>query len=194
MARKSIQFKLLGIEEVTDYFIELGKVPQASVKKSARAGAVIVKRKVPQNSQTPEEFGLLKKSIITVEEGKGKRDKIKASTGKSVRNVSGKAGFQVTFDNRFNDFFQKEVKDKSMKGSRGSKKPKDIYYYPASMEYGFMHKKKGSKGKAFIKTGGHFFMLKTAEQEYDNVQNKMLEVLSKDIDKIQTKKGKAKTV
>lgn len=199
MSNKPLNFDL-NIGEVTDFFVQLGNVPQGSVKKAARTGAKIVQKKVPLNAKTPKLHGHIKRSIIIVEEGKAKRDRIKAATGKGVRNKSGMAAFDVTFDPKFNNVFQKKIVQPAQKhngkGSRFAKKPSNIYYYPASMEYGFRHLKKGStfKNKKMDNEEGRHFLRDTARQEESHVQDVMLSVLNNDIDRISTKKGIPKRI
>lgn len=161
--RRIINFEILNANEVAQYFVELGRVPQNSVKKAARAGAQVVKRASQASAHLPVKYGFLKMSIMPVQEKRSGRN-----TGLSV--------FQVTFDPRFNSIFQKDYKGTPR---RGSKNPKQQYYYPASMEYGFANLKGG--------VGGHHFLQKAGVSAESQTQDKMLEVLSKDIDAI--KKG-----
>jgi hypothetical protein len=168
MPRKktALSFEVLNAHEVSEFFVELGKVPQKSVTKAARQGATIIKRAVVNSSQLPIKYGFLQMSIKPYEERKRK----------GGRNTSGKAAFDVAFDQNFNNIFQKPYQGTPR---RGSKNPKNMYYYPASMEYGFANQKGG--------VGGHYFMKKSALAVQGQVADKMLEVLSKDIDAI--KKG-----
>jgi hypothetical protein len=167
--RRQLNFEVLNADEISNFFIDLGRVPQKSVRKAARAGANLIKRRVSSSSLTPVKQGFLKASIKLVEE--------KKQAGK--RNKTGKAGFDVTFAESYNNIFQKFTKPGG-KGTRGSLNPKDMYYYPASMEYGFMT----NKGKI----PGRYFMKTAAASEELNVQNKMIEVLSKDIDAIKRRR------
>ncbi|KRE33425.1 HK97 gp10 family phage protein [Paenibacillus sp. Soil724D2] len=159
-----INFEVLNAREISEYFVELGRVPQKSVKKAARAGATLVKRRVSSSAQLPVKYGFLRSSLVAVQEKRSGRN-----TGLSV--------FQVTFNERYNSIFQKEYKGTPR---RGSANPKSQYYYPASMEYGFANLKGG--------VGGHYFLKSSAIAEQSNAQDKMLEVISKDIDAI--KKGR----
>lgn len=101
--------KIEGMKELERMFRKLGKVPQATVTKSARAGARIAHKSAKANA--PVDEGNLKKGLIL------KRER---------RRKPGKAVFQVTLDPNMNDIFVKTTKD----GKR--------YYYPASQEYGFL--------------------------------------------------------
>lgn len=165
-AKKSLSFEVLNANEVGEFFAELGRVPQKSVRKAASAGATVIKRSVNNSAQLPVKYGFLRMSIRPFEEKKVK--------GK--RNNSGKAAFDIGFDRRFNSIFQKEYEGTPR---RGSKNPKSMYYYPASMEYGFANNKGG--------VGGHHFMKAGALAAEKAAQDKMLQTLSKDIDAI--KKG-----
>lgn len=106
--------KIEGMKELERMFRELEKVPQATVTKSARAGASIAYKSAKANA--PVDTGNLKKGLILKQERRRK---------------PGKAVYQVTFDPAMNDVFAKESKD----GKRS--------YYPASQEYGFLTKDGG---------------------------------------------------
>jgi hypothetical protein len=170
--RRPLEFEVLGIEDISAYFKELGKVPQKTVRKAAKKGATIVRNKVRSDIQLPVKYGWLRDGITIVEENV-KRD----STGKSIgRNRTGKAGFEVTFDRAFNGIFQKDIKEKGIYGGK-----KETGYYPASMEYGF----KTKKGQI----GGHHFLEIVGRREESGIQDKMLEIISKEIDKLEKKKA-----
>ncbi|SEN19132.1 HK97 gp10 family phage protein [Paenibacillus sp. OV219] len=156
-----VNFTVLGVEECAAFFKELGKVPQKTVKKAARAGAVMVRKKILSSGHLPVKDGHLRDSIIVMERKNGKK-----------RNRSGKAEFDVANNPDLNFVFQKKIKEVGKYGGTSQ-----TGYYPASMEYGF----KSAKG--FVP--GHHYMRDTAEAEESAVQNKMLEVISKDIDALQ---------
>lgn len=164
--RAPIEFEILNEREISAFFVELGRVPQKTVKKAARAGAMVVKRAVLSSSQLPVKYGFLRKSINVFEMGKKK--------GK--RNKSGAAAFDVGSDERFNSIFQKPYLGTPR---RGSKSPRSMYYYPASMEFGFANLKGG--------VGGHHYLKKSGIAAEAAAQDKMIEVLSKDIDAIKTR-------
>lgn len=168
-ARTPITFEILNIQQITNYFRDTGDITQKIVKKAARAGAIIVKRKAVSNAQTPEEHGILKKSIQYFEE--------KKKEGK--RNVTAKSGFDVSFDNKYNFIFQKKYHGYPRRGSKRPRSGDQAYYYPASMEYGFANKSGG--------VGGLHFLRATGREQHDAVSDKMLEVLSKEIDAIKTR-------
>lgn len=166
---RTLNFQILGIDEIAEYFQELGAVPQKSVRKAAKSGATIIRNKVRSDIQLPVLYGWLRDGITIVEE--------KKKTG--TRNRTGKAGFQVTFDRAFNEIFQKDITNKGIYGGT-----EETGYYPASMEYGFKHR---AKGGGVTEIGGHHFLQIVGTREESNVQDKMIEVLSKDIDKIKTR-------
>lgn len=168
---RPLTFEVLGVEEISAYFRELGKVPQKTVKKSAKSGAVLIRNKVRGDIQLPVKYGWLRDSITIVEEN------VKTSDGKRLRNRSGKAGFEVTFNRAFNEIFQKPIVQKGLYGGRGTD---ENGYYPASMEYGFHH-----KGGLI---GGHHFLKIVGTREEANAQEKMLAVISKEIDKLEKQK------
>lgn len=106
MGRKS---EIVGMKELERMFKKLGKVPQSTATKSARAGARISLKAAKANA--PEDSGDLKRGIIMKKERKTK---------------PGKAVFDIMMDPAMNDVFVKESKE----GKRS--------YYPASQEYGFL--------------------------------------------------------
>lgn len=161
MAMSPLNFKVLGADECAAFFRELGKVPQKTVRKAARAGAVLVRKKIISSGHIPVKHGYLRDSIIVIERKNGKK-----------RNRSGKAEFDAANNPAWNFIFQKPIKKVGLYG--GTSK---TGYYPASMEYGFKSK------NGFIV--GHHFMRDTAIANESIVQDKMLEVISKDIDALE---------
>lgn len=79
--------------------------------------------------------------------------------------IKGKKVFQVAMDSGMNDVF--------VKYSKAGKRA----YYPASQEYGFVTR---NGGKKF----GLHFMKKAAENNSLRVEREMVDVLSKEIDKL----------
>lgn len=102
-------FKIEGMKELERAFKELGKVPQSTATKSARAGTTIGFKAAKANA--PVDSGDLKSGIIMKKER---------------RTVQGKAVYDVMMDPAKNDIFAETSKD----GERS--------YYPASQEYGFL--------------------------------------------------------
>lgn len=106
---KRVKFEIEGMKELERTIRELGKLPQKCVTPAARKGARIALKAA--RAKAPWRFGDLSEGIILKGEKLRKR---------------GKKVYQVTMDPKKNDIFVKETKD----GKR--------YYYPASMEYGFI--------------------------------------------------------
>ena len=104
-----VDFKIEGMKELERTIRELGKLPQKCVTPAAKKGARIALKAARANA--PWETGELSNGIVL----KGERARKK-----------GKKVYQVTLDPAKNDIFVKTTKD----GKR--------YYYPASMEYGFI--------------------------------------------------------
>ena len=107
MAR--IHFKVEGMRELERSLKQLGKVPQKHVTASARKGMNISVLDAKANA--PYDTGMLKKGMKL----KGEKSRFKA-----------KKVYQVVFDEKMNDVFQKKNKDGKVTG-----------YYPVSQEYGF---------------------------------------------------------
>jgi HK97 gp10 family phage protein len=104
-----VKFKIEGMEELEKTIRKLGKLPQKCVTKAAKKGAQIALKAAKQKA--PFLTGALEEGIIL----KGEKTRRK-----------GKKVYQVTMNPAMNDIFVKTTKD----GKR--------YYYPASMEYGFI--------------------------------------------------------
>lgn len=160
-SRRPLTFEVLNLDEITDFFIEMGKVEKRTVKPAARAGAVVLRKAAQSTAQLPVKYGFLRMSINYFYEGKSRKP--------------GKAGYDVAFDRKYNFIFQKKIE---RPGLYGGKAPTG--YYPASMEYGFLTK----KGEV----GGYHFLERTGREKESEAQDKMIEMLSKDIDRI--KKGR----
>ncbi|GBF73213.1 hypothetical protein PA598K_01498 [Paenibacillus sp. 598K] len=125
----------------------LGKVPQTIVTQAARAGATIPLRASKANA--PEDTGDLKSGIIMKKE---RRTKI------------GKAVYDIMMDPAKNDIFVKTTKD----GTR--------YYYPASMEYGFMTVDGGY-------VPGYRFLRRGLVENVTRIESRVIEVAGKAVDK-----------
>lgn len=125
-----IRFKVEGMRELEKSLKKLGKVPQKHVTASARKGMNIVVKQA--RADAPVDSGLLKKGIKL----EGEKSRLK-----------GKKVYRGVFDEKYNDFFQKPVKNPS-KGSRS------IAYYPFSQEYGyFLRDGRYMPGLRFMKSG-----------------------------------------
>lgn len=79
--------------------------------------------------------------------------------------VKGKKVYQVTMDDKKNDIFAKESKS----GKRS--------YYPASQEYGFF-----ARGGSYIP--GFHYLKKSLESNKNAIEREVVDVLSKEIDKL----------
>jgi hypothetical protein len=144
MAKKP---KIEGMKELERSMKRLGKVPQKSVTKAAKAGARIPLKSARANA--PVDTSDLKSGLVL----KGER-----------RKTPGKKVYQVVFDKNKNHIFVKMSKD----GKRS--------YYPASMEYGYITRDGGY-------VPGYRFLSKSITTNEREIEKKMVDVLSKDIDK-----------
>lgn len=144
----SVEVKIEGLEELIKTIKQLKKIPQRSVTKAAKSGSNLILKEV--RNLAPVRTGALKKGIILI--------------GEKFRKKAKKV-YQVVMDANMNDTFVKISKE----GKR--------YYYPASMEYGFITKG-GSKttGKRFLRNG--------ADAANNVATTKMVQVLTKEIDKL----------
>lgn len=118
MAR--LTFRIEGMKQLEKSIKKLGEVPQKHVTTSARKGMNIALKQA--RADAPYETGNLQRGTIMV----GEKAKVK-----------GKKVYRIVFDRNMNHIFQKEVKNP---GESGSKKARNIAYYPVSQEYGFFAK------------------------------------------------------
>lgn len=132
----------------------LGKLPQKCVTKASRKGAKHVLSEAKRLA--PYRLGFLEEGIILV----GERSKKK-----------GKKVYQVVFDRRMNDVFQKKIKDPGKYKGENQKA-----YYPASMEYGFKTKDGGARA-------GERFMLNAAENKAPKMSDTVVRTLIDALDK-----------
>lgn len=141
------------------YKIEGMKELKKSIKKLGQ---------VPQKCVTPAaRKGMniaLKSAKVNAPEDTGELKKGMKLVGERAR-VKGKKVYQVVFDRAKNDIFQK-------KNAQG----KVIGYYPASQEYGFF-----TKNGRYIP--GYHFMKKAMEDNNRAIEKKIVDEMSKNIDK-----------
>ena len=102
-------FKIEGMNKLLRDIKKLGTVPQKHVTASARKGMNTVLKDA--RADAPYDTGDLEKGMKLY----GERSKFK-----------GKKAYQVIFDRKYNDVFQKRNKEGKVTG-----------YYPISQEYGF---------------------------------------------------------
>ena len=116
-------WEIIGLDEIEKMVKELGEIPGKCVTGAAKAGAKLALQHA--KTHAPRDSGDLARGIVII---KGERKK------------PGKKVYQVGMDPRMNDIFVKI----SSTGKR--------YYYPASIEYGFL-KKDGTRveGKHFLR-------------------------------------------
>ena len=143
-----VKFKIEGMEELEKTIRKLGKLPQKCVTPAARKGARIALKAARANA--PWETGELSNGIVL----KGERARKK-----------GKKVYQVTLDPAKNDIFVKTTKD----GKR--------YYYPASMEYGFITRDGGY-------SPGFHYLRDALVDNKAAIERTVVDELAKQIDKL----------
>ena len=143
-----VKFKIEGMEELEKTIRKLGKLPQKCVTPAARKGARIALKAARANA--PWETGELSNGIVL----KGERARKK-----------GKKVYQVTLDPAKNDIFVKTTKD----GKR--------YYYPASMEYGFITRDGGY-------SPGFHYLRDALVDNKTAIERTVVDELAKQIDKL----------
>jgi hypothetical protein len=147
-------WELIGLERLEEQFRALGKFPKKSLTKAAKAG-----REAPlamAKDKAPRKTGVLKKGIKPVMETPNKRTK---------------TVYRLVFDRKYNDVFQKPIKNVGIYGGK-----KDTGYYPVSMEYGFKTKYGFRHGERFI--------AKAIEHTERSSAQKMVNVLNHEIDNL----------
>lgn len=142
-----IKFKIEGMRELERSLKKLGKVPQKHVTSSSRKAMNIVLKE--SRATAPVDTGALKKGMKL--KGERSRDK-------------GKKVYQVIFDPKYNDIFQKKNKDGKVTG-----------YYPVSQEYGFF-----AKNGRYIP--GYRFIHDSLADNTHNVEKKIVSEMKKKID------------
>jgi len=145
---KRVKFEIEGMEELEKTIRKLGKLPQKCVTKAAKKGAQIALKAAKQKA--PFLTGALEEGIIL----KGEKTRRK-----------GKKVYQVTMNPAMNDVFVKTTKD----GKR--------YYYPASMEYGFMTRDGGY-------VPGYHYLRDSLVDNKERIEKTVVDVLAKEIDKL----------
>ncbi len=152
MARAS--FRIKGMLRLKMDLKKLGMVPQKHVTSAARKGMNI---SLKQSKATATYLtGDLQKGLIL----KGERSKLKA-----------KKVYQVIFDPKMNDVFQKKNAEGKITG-----------YYPISQEYGYF-----SKSGNYIP--GYRFVHDSLTDNVRNIERKIVEDMSKKINKEISKLG-----
>ena len=147
MARKA-KFEVEGLKELERTIRQLGKLPQKCVTPAAKKGARIALKAA--RAKAPWETGELSNGIVL----KGERARKK-----------GKKVYQVTLDPAKNDIFVKTTKD----GKR--------YYYPASMEYGFITRDGGY-------SPGFHYLRDALVDNKTAIERTVVNELAKQIDKL----------
>lgn len=160
---KLIVFELKGFDNFVGVLGSMEGVPQRCVSRAAGKGMNVVRRNV--KARVPVASGELKRGIIRV----GERSRVK-----------GKKVYDLMFDPKKNDIFQKPIKNP---GEAGGKSKHG--YYPASMEYGFLTR---SKGGGYRYVPGYHFMRDGAEEVSSAAKSEMIQALNKEIDKEWAKK------
>jgi HK97 gp10 family phage protein len=148
VAKSKVEIK--GMKELEAAFKGLTKVPNRAVTSGARKVGKLVLASA--KAKAPEDSGLLKESLTLAR--------------KKERSKAGKAMYQVypSEDPYYTDQFAKMSKA----GKRS--------YYPASMEYGFMHATAG-----FIP--GYHYMKRSIDDNKEQIEHIMTETVGKGIEK-----------
>ena len=143
-----VKYEIEGMKELERTIRKLGKLPQKCVTKAAKKGAQIALKAAKQKA--PFLTGALEEGII-----------LKAEKTKK----KGKKVYQVTMNPAMNDIFVKTTKD----GKR--------YYYPASMEYGFITRDGGY-------SPGFHYLRDSLVDNKERIEKTVVDVLAKEIDKL----------
>lgn len=145
---KRAKFEVEGLKELEKTIRKLGKLPQKCVTPAAKKGAQIALKSAKANA--PFLTGALEEGIVLKGEKLRKR---------------GKKVYQVTMNPAMNDVFVKTTKD----GKR--------YYYPASMEYGFITRDGGY-------SPGFHYLRDALVDNKTAIERTVVDELAKQIDKL----------
>ena len=143
-----VKFEIEGMKELEKTIRKLGRLPQKCVTPAAKKGGRIVL--LAARAKAPWRFGDLANGIILKGEKLRKR---------------GKKVYDVMMDPAKNDIFVKTTKD----GKR--------YYYPASMEYGFITRDGG------YSPGFHYLRDSLVDNKAE-IERTVVDELAKQIDKL----------
>lgn len=150
MANKfRVDIYMKDLLEARRTFDAMGELPAKIVTSAARRGATVVKNAVKRSSKVPVRSGALRSGITLSKVEKSK--------------LRGKKVYEVVFDAKMNDVFQKRVKRRGLLGGKSVKG-----YYPASMEYGYLAHD-GVGGIRFMP--GRHFMRDEGEAQRENAKN-----------------------
>ena len=163
MSRKPLVFQMEGFGGFIGVLGSMEDVPKKCVSRAAGKGATVVRRAI--RGKVPVDTGNLKRGIYR----KGERSRLK-----------GKKVYQLAFNPAMNDIFQKPIKNPGEAGGKSKHA-----YYPASMEYGFLTRSKGS-GYSYVP--GYHFMQQAAEESSAEAKSAMINALNEQIDKEWAKK------
>lgn len=148
-----IDFEIEGMTELVNAVERLGELPRKTVRGAARKGANIALKSARQLA--PVKTKALRKGLKLSEE--------------KIRNKS-KAVFDVKPDKNKNALFVKESKGKR-------------YYYPASMEYGFI------KRDGTTRHPGFHYLREALTRNKDQIEREVIQELTKRVDQEWAKKG-----
>lgn len=148
MMAKPVRFEIEGMKELERTIRRLGKIPQKCVTRAAKKGAMIALKAA--KAKAPEDTGELKRGIILRAEKTRKR---------------GKKVYDIMMNPAMNDVFVKYTKD----GKR--------YYYPASMEFGFITRDGGY-------VPGYHFLRDALVDNKAAIERTVVQELAKEIDKL----------
>lgn len=150
----NVSMSVEGVAELTRQFNKLGNLKQASITKAAKRGAN-VSLKWSRKIAT-KKTGAMKKSMMLKGEKKARGKKKKV--------------YRIIFNPSYTDIFKKDIKNP---GEFGGEYPKS--YYPFSQNFGWKTKYGFHKGQHFIEKG--------LGEHQPEIQEKIVTVLVKEIDK-----------
>lgn len=154
----STHYSSNDLKELAKALSRTGKKVNKIVTKAAGKGATIVRRRTKPKIPVGE-TGELRKGIIR----KAERSRTK-----------GKKVYDLMFDPKKNDIFQKPVKNPGEAGSTNTKG--GHAYYPKSVDAGFITRDKGW-------VPGYHFMAEGAEEAFPEAGKKMIDTTMDEIEK-----------
>jgi hypothetical protein len=162
MAKAKMSVQIIGLDVLEKQIKRLGKVPQGAVTKAARTGMLIAYRSAKSNAKQ-------------VSPGKGGQGNIrKGIIFHPEKRKKGKKVYDIMMDPKMTPIFRKTTSTGLRR--RNGKYEKGDYYYPASVEYGFITRGGGYKP-------GKYFLKRANAENKDKIINKIRSVLFKELDK-----------
>jgi HK97 gp10 family phage protein len=152
---------ILGLKELEDFLKNFANLPDRAVNNAVKRASRLVLAAVKANA--PVDTGQLKSNLMIKPEKKKKK---------------GKRIYRIRYKNDLFDQVEADFNKTNENRKRNTKRKKNTpYFYPSAMEYGYF-----IKGGKFIP--GFHFMRKAITQTKDAFEQRIIDELEKELDKL----------